>query len=94
MYKNTVVLASAPQRETENRRKAPGSGGRGRGENHSNTHNTIESVSEQTEQELPGPITLSLLKIQNASEDRLIKIRALIFKIFFFFLTIKSSWGR
>lgn len=48
------------------------------------THNTMERVSKQTEQKLPGPITLSLLKIQNTSEDRLIKIRALIFKIFFF----------
>lgn len=26
MYKNTVVVTSAPQRETENRRKAPGCG--------------------------------------------------------------------
>lgn len=53
-----------------------GKGSGGGGADQSNTHNTVESVSKWTEQKLPGPITLCLRKIQGASEDTGIKMRA------------------
>lgn len=82
-------MASAPQRETENRRKAPGQGERGVRTTATHTYNTVESVRERTEQKLPGPTTMTFTPLRFRKHQKTNSVRAVNLK------KLKmNNWGR